>query len=1252
MTRSTNETAFATLGDAIQLSISPSTIEPDTTLDPLPNYDPPSDRAIIDTTSLARRISKSPRVHASGCNGCATALVARSVARIHTHPVLCITASADQAQQLVDDLRFLCGETARDTTVTPHKPGHKPGHRQVLHLAASEASPYAEVNPDRRASHHRLSTLFHLAHGFPFQFLVASAPALLRKVVPRSVVQQHSTHVVEEQEIDRDATIARLSESGYLHVPLVEDPGSFATRGSIIDVWPPGASGPSRIELLGDLVLAIKRFDPDTQRTSSESSELWLPPAREAIRTDASLQRVRRMVRDLCDAVDLPSSRTAALVEDVASGRAFLGSEGMLPAFHELVSIGTYLSQPFAVVLQDPPAITCSIWDELGRAASDADSKRGLPHFPVHAFYNSAEDMHTLLTSSPILSLHRTAIAGMAEATQDSCVLDELNDAPSDTPTLATQDLSELQTAIEAAKKRGGKASALAPLVRRIQRWLDMGLRVLLTARADSQAERLVTLLRHRDVECKAKLGPFDPSLLDAPGHAVLVVQGSLSRGVVAPTEGWVFVTEEEIFGHRAKRKPRRAGSTSLRQSFLEDLRALNPGDLVVHSDHGVGKYLGLQHRQIGNNVVDLIAVEYAGGDKLYLPVYRLNQIQKHSAGDGKLDRLGGQTFARTKSRVRANVRKMADELLQLYAQRQAISVVPLEDLDDDYRAFEATFPFEETRDQATAIDDVNRDLSFERPMDRLVCGDVGFGKTEVAIRAAFRAASQSKQVAVLCPTTVLAQQHLLSFRSRLESYGFDVRGLSRFQSKKEQGETLRGLRAGFVDVVIGTHRLLSKDVHFKSLGLLVVDEEQRFGVAHKERIKQLKQSVDVLSLSATPIPRTLQMAVCGLRDISLIGTAPIDRRAIRTIVTRHDDRVLTEAIRRELSRGGQVFFVYNRIEGLYERAAKLQALVPEARIAVAHGQLAEASLERTMLDFVEGRFDILASTATIETGIDIPRANTIILDRADMFGLSQLYQLRGRVGRSRERAYCYLVVPPVSVMTDEARARVEAIEQHAELGSGFHIASLDLELRGSGDLLGAEQSGSVASVGFDLFRQMLEDAVHELRGEPVVHDIEPELSFDVEALLPEDYIADIGVRLSFYKRLASAGDEQDVNELAMEMQDRFGHPPEAARYLVHLMRQKTELRRLRVLGCEANTKAVVLHLASDHRLDTNGLVKLVQQRPRVLQISPDMRLTRKATEKDRWKNGLDALETLLQEVAPFLCDGNAGGVLGLAASK
>jgi transcription-repair coupling factor (superfamily II helicase) len=589
----------------------------------------------------------------------------------------------------------------------------------------------------------------------------------------------------------------------------------------------------------------------------------------------------------------------------------------------------------------------------------------------------------------------------------------------------------------------------------------------------------------------------------------------------------------------------------------------------------------------------------------------------------------------------------MADELLRLYAERRALPGDALPQADDDYRAFEATFPFDETADQARAIDDVNNDLEAPRPMDRLVCGDVGFGKTEVALRAAFRVAMAGKQVALLCPTTVLAQQHFRTFESRMTGYPLTIKPLSRFQSKKEQENVVLGLREGKVDVVIGTHRLLSKDVHCKSLGLLVVDEEQRFGVAHKERIKQLRAQVDVLTLTATPIPRTLQMAVTGMRDLSLITTPPVDRRAVRTIVTRWDDQVVREAVQRELARGGQVFYVYNRIDKLYEKAQRLQELVPTARIAVAHGQMSETALEEAMLDFVDGRYDVLVSTAIVESGLDIPRANTMIIDRADLFGLAQLYQLRGRVGRSKERAYCYLVVPPPNAMTDESRSRIEALERHTELGSGFQIASLDLELRGAGDLLGAEQSGNVVSVGFDMFCRMLEQAVQEMRGEEVQHEVDPELSVDVEALLPEDYVADVGVRLSLYKRLASAVDEAHVSEIAVEMEDRFGAPPDAARRLVKLMSLKTELRRLRVLGCEANARVVTLHLREDTPLDPAKVTTLIRKTHGAWKLTPDMRLSRRfdagagrgrGAQEDP-SDGLANAETMLAELASCLKD-------------
>jgi transcription-repair coupling factor (superfamily II helicase) len=748
--------------------------------------------------------------------------------------------------------------------------------------------------------------------------------------------------------------------------------------------------------------------------------------------------------------------------------------------------------------------------------------------------------------------------------------------------------------------------------------------------------ERLAGLLRHQDVRCRVRAATFDPAWLAEARPADVdaeIVVGPLARGVVLPGEGFAVVTEEEIFGGRTRRARERKTSDKARP-FLEDLRSLAVGDYVVHVEHGIGRYAGLVHKDVGGLTVDLLVVEYASGDKLYLPVYRLNQIQKYSGGETaepKVDRLGGATFAKAKARVQAAVRKMADELLRLYAERQAQPGDALAPADDDYRAFEATFPFDETEDQARAIEEVDRDLETARPMDRLVCGDVGFGKTEIAIRAAFRVALAGKQVAVLCPTTVLAQQHFRTFEARMRDYPVGIRALSRFQSKRDQDETLALAKDGKVEIVIGTHRLLSKDVHFKCLGLLVVDEEQRFGVGHKERIKQLRTQVDVLTLSATPIPRTLQMAVGGLRDLSLVTTPPVDRRAVRTFVTRYDDQVLKEAIGRELSRGGQVFYVYNRVEGLYEKAQRLQQLFGEARIAVAHGQMPSETLEKTMLDFVEGRYDILVSTAIVESGLDIPRANTIVIDRADLFGLAQLYQLRGRVGRSKERAYCYLVVPPPNVMTDEARSRIEALERHTELGSGFKIASLDLELRGAGDLLGAEQSGNVASVGLDLFCQMLDEAVHELRGEPVVHDVDPDLSFDVTALLPDDYVSDVGVRLSLYKRLASAADEQTVSELAVEMEDRFGAPPPEAKALVRLMTLKCELRKLKALGCEANARTVTFHLREDTPLDPERILVLVRKKNSPFKLTPDMRLS---CRFDGAANGIETCEAMLAELS------------------
>jgi transcription-repair coupling factor (superfamily II helicase) len=1199
-------------------------------LEPLPALLPPEGVVASRLRDVAARVTGlgAAKLDVAGVRGSAGAALAAAIAR-EGRRVVFVTSDLDGARRAAEDVGFLVRGAADDDA-------EDTGEGDVLVFAASESSPYADVSPDRRAAMSRMATLFHLAHERPWRVLLAPASALARKVIPRKELARRADKIVAEAELDRDALVRSLAEAGYLRVPVVEDPGSFAVRGALLDVWPPSSDAPVRVELYGELVLSIKEFDSIEQKTRKDASDLkqiWLPPVREAILEARTVARARERVTQLAEMIDWPTTKTRALVDDVVSARAFFGAEGFLPAYYEeLDPIFAYLPDDAVIVLDDPPAITRAVRDEIERATRDAAQKGSAgPCFLPEAFYADEEAVAASVGARAVVALHRIPVAGAAEGGMSAF---ESADDPVD---IAARDHEDLTRAVKAARSTKGKSAGLDPLVRRVAHWQEHGLRVFVTARAQTQAERLVTLLRHQGVACKARLAAFDPVWLDESADDVQVVVGPLARGVVLPADGLVLVTEEEIFGARAHRRRERARAGDAARPFLEDLRSLSPGDYVVHAEHGIGRYQGLVHKNVSGLTVDLIAIEYGGGDKLYLPVWRLNQLEKYVGGEHaqpKLDKLGGSTFARTKARVAREVRKMADELLRLYAERQALPGDALPPSDDEYRAFEATFPFDETADQARAIDDVNRDLESPRAMDRLVCGDVGFGKTEVALRAAFRVAMAGKQVAVLCPTTVLAQQHFRTFEARVSGYPITIRALSRFQTKKEQEETLLGAKEGKVDVVVGTHRLLSKDVHFKSLGLLVVDEEQRFGVAHKERIKQLRAQVDVLTLTATPIPRTLQMAVTGMRDLSLITTAPVDRRAVRTIVTRWDDQVVREAVQRELARGGQCFYVYNRIDKLYEKAQRLQGLVPTARVAVAHGQMSETGLEEAMLDFVDGRYDVLVSTAIVESGLDIPRANTMVIDRADLFGLAQLYQLRGRVGRSKERAYCYLVVPPPNAMTDEARSRIEALERHTELGSGFHIASLDLELRGAGDLLGAEQSGNVASVGFDMFCRMLDEAVHEMRGEEVAHEVDPELSFDVEALLPEDYVTDVGVRLSLYKRLASAADEAHVADIAAEMEDRFGAPPEEARRLVKLMSLKTELRRLRVLGCEANARVVTLHLRDDTPLDPGKITALIRRTHGLWKLTPDMRLSRRF---DPARDGLANAETTLAELGPSL---------------
>ncbi len=763
-------------------------------------------------------------------------------------------------------------------------------------------------------------------------------------------------------------------------------------------------------------------------------------------------------------------------------------------------------------------------------------------------------------------------------------------------------------------------------LVEDLARWRGEGFTARLVAADAGQAEHLREILHDHDLDVQVV------DALEAP-DAIAILTGELSGGFAVPAVGLVVLAETEIFGARRRtlRRPKYQRGAAL--TAFTDLAV---GDLVVHEDHGIGKYLGLRTMRIGAKDADFLLLEYLDNNSLYVPVERLDLVSKYlgaDAGAARLDRLGGATWPRVKESVRAALREMAEELLKLYAKRSVAEGHPFQADTPWQREFEAAFRFEETPDQLRAIKDVKRDMEGGRPMDRLVAGDVGYGKTEVALRAAFKAVADGMQVAVLVPTTVLAQQHWSTFAERFTPFPARVELLSRFLSPKEQKKIVVGLKNGTVDVVIGTHRLLGKDVAFKSLGLLIVDEEHRFGVAHKERVKQLRASVDVLAMTATPIPRTLYMSLSGVRDMSVIETPPVDRLPIETTVRRFNRAVIKEALERELARGGQVFFVHNRVQSLPSMARFVQELVPDARVIMAHGQMPERELEAAMIKFVDGQADVLVSTAIVESGLDIPASNTIIVNRADRFGLAQLYQLRGRVGRERQQAYAYLLVPADGRVDEQAQRRLRALQELTELGSGFKLAMRDLEIRGAGNLLGAQQHGHIAAVGYDLYAKLLAEAVRELGGEPAAATVEPIISVAEEGFVPEDYVPEVNQRLALYKRLAGAGDDAEVEDIRAEMADRFGALPEPARRLLDIVRIRAAARALHVEKIEAGEGRALITFAATTRLDPARLVHAIHASRGRLSMKREFTVEA-SIAKGSWPAVRDSILKTLDELA------------------
>jgi transcription-repair coupling factor (superfamily II helicase) len=1164
--------------------------------------------------AVRRAAAGPPRRHdAVGLAGGSGALFLSRWQRRMDAPVLVVAVGAGRLRRWVDDL------------------GHFAGADAVAAVFEAGSDPYAEVVPDRTAIQQRLRLLDRLAEapatgasgGAPggLRFAVVSAEAFLRRTWAPDALADRSLVLAPGTEIPPDEVVRRLVEGGYHRVRAVDLPGTFAGRGGIIDLFVPGHERPVRAEWLGDVVLATREFDPQTQRTEGAAAALRVYPISEIPRGEADLRRARDAVRALGDDRGWPTRRTREWAEQVEAGAVFPGVEALAPAFHARMEPIVAHLPPDAGLFIDNPAAVADVWrrewEEIERAYARLPPER--PGFPPDALVLDPDGARAAAGSRVRVLAFPPGAPAAAAPGDWNAVADSAID-------FGAGDHAELEAALKQARRDRRGVAPLSPLARRIRSLADDGVRVTLTARTAGGCERLAALLRGHGLRPAA---PDEP-----PGPGVYrLEEGSLARGFVLPADGIACITEEEIFGARVRPAARRA-----RPAELGDLRALGVGGFVVHHVHGIGRYEGLERRVFDGVEIDLLKIGYRDGDRLHLPVYHANQVSPYvGQAEPRLDKMGGASFARARMRAEQAVQTLADELLRLHAERKAHPGRPVAPADDAYRSFEAGFPYEETPDQARAVAEVIADLEGESAMDRLVCGDVGFGKTEVALRAAFRVVWSGRQVAVLAPTTLLTQQHLATFRKRFERFPVRVEPLYRFQTRAEQTDVVRRLRAGEVDVVIGTHRLLSKDVHFKELGLVVIDEEHRFGVAHKERLKKLRSRVAVLTLTATPIPRTLHLALGGLRDLSLVTTAPEERLAVRTTVAQADDALIARAIRRELSREGQVFFVHNRVETIHAVADRLRALVPEARFAVGHGQMTEDALERVMVDFVAGRSDVLVCTSIIESGLDIPRANTLVVDRADTFGLAQLYQIRGRVGRSRRQAFCLLLVPAFSKMTADARARIETLARFTALGSGFHVASMDLEIRGAGDLLGAEQSGQVSAVGFDLYCHMLEDAVARLRGEPPPDDFEPEIAIDQAALIPETYVEDMGLRLQFYKRLAGASGESEVREAGAELRDRFGEPPAEVVRLVELMSLKVLLRRFRAAGLEVRNGRVAVHLRPDTPLVPARVLERVRRPGSRWRVTPDLRIE---VRPEGEPGAVEAAAAVLRELESCLPDG------------
>jgi transcription-repair coupling factor (superfamily II helicase) len=1104
----------------------------------------------------------------------------------------------------------------------------------VLPFPAWDCLPYDRVSPKPDIESRRLATLAALArdaakppNSSSPKVIVTTINALLQRVPPKDVIARASFAAKNGAEVDREALVAFLSGSGYVRAGTVREPGDFALRGGIVDLWPPSLSGkngeeqPLRLDFFGSTLDAIRRFDAETQLSDKTAvPEITLLPASEAPLNAGAISRFRAgYVASFGAAGDDP------LYESVSAGRKTQGMEHWLPLFYErLDTLFDYL--PRALVLLGHQAeeaknarleLIADYYDTREQFRHQNDSKhaiKGPPYKPLkpEALYLTDADWKAALAKNIVRDLSPFQ-------------------APESTNSV---DAGGHQGRDFAPERQGGNLNVFQAAADHLKSLQACGKRVLVASWTEGSVERMGGVMSDHGVSPIRKVVDWPEALkLDKSAFGIACL--GIERGFEAPD--FAILSEQDVLGDRmvrAQSRQRRA------QNFIAEASSLTPGDLVTHIEHGVGRYIGLKAIDALGAPHDCLELQYDGG-KLFLPVENIELLTRYGSDEGaQLDRLGGAGWQLRKARMKERVRAIAAELIKIAAARQLKSLAPVEPPSGLYDEFSARFPYQETEDQEKAIGDVIGDLGAGRPMDRLVCGDVGFGKTEVAMRAAFVAAMAGEQVAVVVPTTLLARQHYRGFAERFAGFPLKLRQLSRFVDAKDAKETKEALADGTVDVVVGTHALLAENITFKRLGLVIVDEEQHFGVVHKERLKNLKADVHVLTLTATPIPRTLQLALSGVRDLSLITTPPIDRLAVRTFVTPFDPLVVREALLREHYRGGQSFFVAPRISELREAAEFLKSVVPEVKPAVAHGQMSPKLLEEVMTAFYERKVDVLVSTNIVESGLDIPTANTLIVQRADMFGLSQLYQLRGRIGRSKQRAYAYLTTPAEKKLTETATRRLEVLQSLDQLGAGFSIASHDMDIRGAGNLLGEEQSGHVREVGIELYQEMLEEAVSGLKegaDADVTDQWSPTINLGASVLIPEGYVADLNVRMSLYRRLAGIETRGDIDRFAAELIDRFGPLPDEVRHLFEIVTIKQLAKQAGVEKIDAGPKGGTIAFRNNAFANPVKLIQFISQHAGTMKVRPDQKIvvTRDwPTPDDRLKGARALLDQLAKLAA------------------